>query len=73
MTTPPAPLPPPAGASRAAEDRYLWRSFRHHSRTFTLATRLLPARVRLFVDYLANWFKKCDSRRLQGLSCDDRT
>ena len=35
--------------------------------------RHLPARVRLFVDYLANWFKKCDSRRLQGLSCDDRT
>ncbi|MDX1531693.1 MAG: squalene/phytoene synthase family protein, partial [Rhodothermales bacterium] len=42
-----APAPPPAGASRAAEDRYLWRAFRHHSRTFSLASLLLPSAVRL--------------------------
>lgn len=41
------PPPPSAGAGREAEDRYLWRSFRHHSRTFSLATRLLPGEVRL--------------------------
>ncbi|MEF2547664.1 LysR family transcriptional regulator [Aurantimonas sp. E1-2-R+4] len=28
--------------------------------------RHLPARVRLFVDYLADWFKKCDSKRKNG-------
>ena len=28
--------------------------------------RHLPARVRVFVDYLANWFKKCDARRQNG-------
>lgn len=39
--------PPPAGAGREAEDGYLWRSFRHHSRTFSLAARLLPGEVRL--------------------------
>ncbi len=41
------PDPPPAGAGRAAEDRYLRRAFRHHSRTFSLATRLLPPPARL--------------------------
>ncbi len=45
MSEPPE-LPPP-GAGRAAEDRYLRRSFRYHSRTFSLAARLLPKRVRL--------------------------
>ncbi len=60
-TLPPAPLPPPAGASRAAEDRYLWRAFRHHSRTFSLATRLLPARVRLPVATLYLYCRTVDS------------
>ena len=41
------PARPPCGASRAAEDRYLQRAFRHHARTFSLAARLLPRRVRL--------------------------
>ena len=45
MTEPPE-LPPP-GAGRAAEDRFLRKAFRHHSRTFSLAARLLPKRVRL--------------------------
>ena len=42
-----APAPPPAGAPRADEDRFLRGAFRYHSRTFSLATRLLPRRVRL--------------------------
>jgi len=40
-----APQPPPEGAGRRAEDRYLWAAFRFHSRTFSLATRLLPRPV----------------------------
>ena len=45
---PPADVPPPMpGASRAEEDRFLQRAFKHHSRTFSLATRLLPQPVRL--------------------------
>ena len=43
----PPPAAPPPGTGRDAEDRFLQRSFRHHSRTFSLAARLLPARVRL--------------------------
>ena len=42
-----APETPPPGAGRPAEDRYLRRAFRHHSRTFSLAARFLPRRVRL--------------------------
>src|SRR5690606_350730 len=40
----PAPSP---GASRAEVDRFLLRTFRHHSRTFSLAAKLLPRPVRL--------------------------
>ena len=51
LTLPPSSIPEapalPAGATRAEEDRYLRRAFRHHSRTFSLATKLLPRRVRL--------------------------
>ena len=43
----PAPPAPPPGASAATEDRFLRRSFRYHSRTFSFAARLLPRRVRL--------------------------
>jgi len=41
------PEAPPPGAGRAAEDRFLRQAFRHHSRTFSLAARLLPRPVRL--------------------------
>lgn len=58
--------PPPAGAGRDAEDRYLWRSFRHHSRTFSLAARLLPGEVRLPV---ATLYLYC--RTIDGIA-DDR-
>lgn len=33
--------------SRRAEDHYIWWAFRHHSRTFSLAARLLPGAVRM--------------------------
>ncbi len=52
--------PPPAGASREAEDSYLWQSFRHHSRTFSLAARLLPAEVRLPVATLYLYCRTID-------------
>ncbi len=63
---PSAPLPPPPDAPRAEADRYLWRAFRHHSRTFSLATRLLPGEVRLPV---ATLYLYC--RTVDGLA-DDR-
>ena len=45
---PPADVPSPMpGASRTEEDRFLQRAFKHHSRTFSLAARLLPQPVRL--------------------------
>ena len=54
------PPGPAAGASRRAEDRYLWRSFRHHSRTFSLASRLLPGPVRLPVATLYHYCRTID-------------
>ena len=51
-SVPDAPTLPPVGASRAKENRYLRRAFRHHSRTFSLAARLLPRPVRLPVAIL---------------------
>ena len=56
-----APDPPPDGASRRAEDRYLRRAFRHHSRTFSLATRLLPRRERLPVAVLYLYCRTVDT------------
>jgi phytoene synthase len=66
MSTPrpsmlPAPLPPPPGASRAEEDRYLWQAFRHHSRTFSLATRLLHRDVRLPIAVLYLYCRTVDT------------
>lgn len=66
MTTPPpspsgAPLPPPPGASRADEDRYLWRAFRHHSRTFSLAARLLRRDVQLPIAVLYLYCRTVDT------------
>lgn len=58
-TVPPAA--PPAGAGRDAEDRYLWRAFRYHSRTFSLATRLLPGEVRLPIAALYLYCRTVDT------------
>lgn len=40
-------MAPPLPADRAAADRAIWQAFRHHSRTFSFAARLLPGRVQL--------------------------
>ena len=56
-----APEPPPPGAPRRAEDRYLRRAFRHHSRTFSLATRLLPRAERLPVAVLYLYCRTVDT------------
>ena len=56
-----APEAPPEGAARRDEDRYLRRAFRHHSRTFSLATRLLPRAERLPVATLYLYCRTVDS------------
>ena len=56
-----APAPPPPGAPRRQEDRYLRRAFRHHSRTFSLATRLLPRPERLPVAVLYLYCRTVDT------------
>ena len=56
-----APERPAEGAPRRAEDRYLRRAFRHHSRTFSLATRLLPRRERLPVAVLYLYCRTVDT------------
>jgi len=57
----PAPLPPPPGASRTEEDRYLWQAFRHHSRTFSLAARLLRREVQLPIAVLYLYCRTVDT------------
>ena len=56
-----APEAPAVGAGRRAEDRYLRRAFRHHSRTFSLATRLLPRAERLPVAVLYLYCRTVDT------------
>jgi 15-cis-phytoene synthase len=55
-----APLPPAPAASRAEEDRYLWDAFRFHSRTFSLASRLLRREVHLPVATLYMFCRTID-------------
>ena len=52
---------PPASGDRRAEDRFLRRAFWHHSRTFSLATRLLPPRERLPVATLYLYCRTVDT------------
>ena len=47
--------------TRADEDEWLWASFRYHSRTFSMAARLLPARVQLPVAALYLFCRHVDS------------
>ena len=58
---PDAPPPLPIGASRSDEDRYLWQAFRYHSRTFSLATRLLRGDVRLPIATLYLYCRTVDT------------
>ncbi|MEM6327625.1 MAG: phytoene/squalene synthase family protein [Bacteroidota bacterium] len=55
------PQPPPRGASREAGDAYLRAAFRHHSRTFSFAARLLPREVRLPVATVYLYCRTVDS------------
>ncbi len=55
------PEAPAPDASRGDEDRYLRRAFRHHSRTFSLATRLLPRAERLPVAVLYLYCRTVDT------------
>ena len=47
--------------SRDEEDKWLWASFRYHSRTFSMAARLLPTRVQLPVAALYLFCRHVDS------------
>ena len=55
-----APVPP-AGGSRRDEDRFLRHAFWHHSRTFSLATRLLPRAEQLPVAVLYLFCRTVDT------------
>ena len=48
-------------SARADEDRRIWQRFRHHSRTFSLAARLLPRTVRLPVATLYLFCRRVDT------------
>ena len=54
-------MPSPTLTSRADEDRWIWRSFRYHSRTFSLAARLLPASVQMPVATLYVFCRTVDT------------
>ena len=56
-----APRAPGPEGGRRAEDRFLRRAFRHHSRTFSLATRLLPRPERLPVAVLYLYCRTVDT------------
>jgi len=47
--------------TRADENQWLWESFRYHSRTFSLAARFLPERVRMPVATLYLYCRRVDS------------
>ena len=47
--------------TRLRENRRLWNGFHHHSRTFSLAARLLPRRVRLPVATLYLFCRRVDT------------
>ncbi|PSQ80263.1 MAG: squalene/phytoene synthase family protein [Bacteroidetes bacterium QS_8_68_15] len=48
-------------SERRRADRRLWEGFHHHSRTFSLAARLLPRRVRLPVATLYLFCRRVDT------------
>lgn len=48
-------------STRASEDRRIWRRFYHHSRTFSLAARLLPRDVQLPVATLYLYCRHVDT------------
>jgi len=47
--------------SRADEDQWIWKSFRYHSRTFSLATRFLPPTVQMPIATLYLFCRRVDT------------
>ncbi|HHP7239863.1 phytoene/squalene synthase family protein [Longibacter sp.] len=47
--------------TRSDEDRWIWSSFRHHSRTFSLATRFLPRSVQMPIATLYLFCRRVDT------------
>ncbi|PEN14994.1 phytoene synthase [Longibacter salinarum] len=47
--------------TRADEDQWIWTSFRHHSRTFSLATRFLPRSVQMPIATLYLFCRRVDT------------
>ena len=47
--------------TRADEDQWIWESFRYHSRTFSLAARLLPSAVQMPIATLYLFCRHVDS------------
>lgn len=54
-------MSPPTLTTQADEDRWIWRSFRYHSRTFSLAARLLPRAVQMPVATLYLFCRRVDT------------
>jgi phytoene synthase len=47
--------------TRADEDQWIWKSFRYHSRTFSLATRFLPRSVQMPIATLYLFCRRVDT------------
>ena len=56
-----ASLPTVTLESRADEDQWIWKSFRYHSRTFSLATRFLPPTVQMPIAILYLFCRRVDT------------
>lgn len=54
-------MSPPTLTTQADENRWIWRSFRYHSRTFSLAARMLPRTVQMPVATLYLFCRKVDT------------
>jgi len=51
----------PTLTTRADEDRWIWKSFHYHSRTFSLAARLLPRAVQMPIATLYLFCRRVDT------------
>lgn len=55
------PMPTATLDSRTDEDQWIWKSFRYHSRTFSLATRFLPPAVQMPIATLYLFCRRVDT------------
>lgn len=51
----------PSSATRSDENRWIWQSFYYHSRTFSLAARLLPRSVQMPIATLYMFCRRVDT------------